>query len=461
MTALATNARSRRRLRPPFRAAAAFPPRRRRPRRREVQIDQFTFAPQRITVKAGTTVTWINDDDIPHTVASTTKLFKSKALDTKDKFSFTFATPGTYQYFCSLHPHMTGPSWSKRRPEAMRRSDARSTASTGPGTRKAGGDMMPGDASGDRHDTAQRFREAALPHLDDVYTLARYLLREPADAEDAVQECYLRALRHFDTFRGPEMKPWLFAILRNICRGEFVRRSRAALTIDGETQDDADAPAVAGAGALAGSANPASAGRQHRPSPRRGAAGAISGGDRAARDQRTVVSRDRRCRRRSRRHRHVAPGTCALPAADSVDCRGRTRGRLADMICAEAEILIHALLDGELDAGHAHDVEAHAGSCPRCAARLRGFRDLRRAMPAAQLRFGRRCACASRSRARCRRHPRAPRTAAPCSKALPWARRSRQRWRRASSSPSSGRTRTSACSATSCRRMCARSRPTT
>ena len=57
------------------------------------------------------------------------------------------------------------------------------------------------------------------------------------------------------------------------------------------------------------------------------------------------------------------------------------------MICAEAEILIHALLDGELDAGHAHDVEAHAGSCPRCAAELRGYRDLRRAMPAAQLRY--------------------------------------------------------------------------
>jgi anti-sigma factor RsiW len=57
------------------------------------------------------------------------------------------------------------------------------------------------------------------------------------------------------------------------------------------------------------------------------------------------------------------------------------------MICAEAEILIHALLDGELDAGHAHDVEAHAGSCPRCAAELRGYRDLRRATPAAQLRY--------------------------------------------------------------------------
>jgi plastocyanin len=74
----------------------------------QVKIDNFTFAPQHITVKAGTTVTWINDDDIPHTVASSSKLFKSKALDTEDKFSFMFTTPGTYEYFCSLHPHMTG-----------------------------------------------------------------------------------------------------------------------------------------------------------------------------------------------------------------------------------------------------------------------------------------------------------------------------------------------------------------
>ena len=74
----------------------------------EVNIDQFTFYPQRITVKAGTTVTWSNEDDVPHTVASSGKVFKSKALDTADKFSFTFTTPGTYDYFCSLHPHMTG-----------------------------------------------------------------------------------------------------------------------------------------------------------------------------------------------------------------------------------------------------------------------------------------------------------------------------------------------------------------
>jgi plastocyanin len=75
---------------------------------KEVKIDNFTFNPQQITVKAGTTVVWINGDDIPHTVTSKTAIFKTKALDTDDKFSFTFATPGTYAYFCALHPHMTG-----------------------------------------------------------------------------------------------------------------------------------------------------------------------------------------------------------------------------------------------------------------------------------------------------------------------------------------------------------------
>jgi plastocyanin len=73
-----------------------------------VKIDNFTFGPQRLTVQAGTTVTWINQDDIPHTIVSTTLAFRSKALDTDDKYSFTFTAPGNYDYFCSLHPHMTG-----------------------------------------------------------------------------------------------------------------------------------------------------------------------------------------------------------------------------------------------------------------------------------------------------------------------------------------------------------------
>jgi plastocyanin len=74
----------------------------------EVKIDNFTFNPQQITVKAGDNVTWVNHDDIPHTVTSKTLLFRSKAMDSDDKFSFTFAKPGSYPYFCSLNPHMTG-----------------------------------------------------------------------------------------------------------------------------------------------------------------------------------------------------------------------------------------------------------------------------------------------------------------------------------------------------------------
>ena len=72
-----------------------------------VKIDNFTFGPKELKVKAGTTVTWTNEDDIPHTVVSPNN-FRSKALDTDGKHSFTFTTPGTYTYFCSLHPHMTG-----------------------------------------------------------------------------------------------------------------------------------------------------------------------------------------------------------------------------------------------------------------------------------------------------------------------------------------------------------------
>lgn len=73
-----------------------------------VRIDNFTFGPETVTVAPGTTVTWVNGDDIPHTVVSQTKLFRSKTLDTDDRYTFTFEAPGVYPYFCSLHPHMTG-----------------------------------------------------------------------------------------------------------------------------------------------------------------------------------------------------------------------------------------------------------------------------------------------------------------------------------------------------------------
>jgi plastocyanin len=73
----------------------------------EVKIDNFSFSPAVITVPAGTTIVWTNRDDIPHTVVSDDKVFKSKVLDTDEKFSFTFDKPGTYPYFCSVHPKMT------------------------------------------------------------------------------------------------------------------------------------------------------------------------------------------------------------------------------------------------------------------------------------------------------------------------------------------------------------------
>jgi len=73
-----------------------------------VKIDNFVFGPQTLTVPVGATVTWINRDDIPHTVVSTDGVFKSKVRDTDEKFSYTFAKAGTYPYFCSVHPKMTG-----------------------------------------------------------------------------------------------------------------------------------------------------------------------------------------------------------------------------------------------------------------------------------------------------------------------------------------------------------------
>jgi RNA polymerase sigma-70 factor, ECF subfamily len=102
-----------------------------------------------------------------------------------------------------------------------------------------GRETMAGYADAE-HDRARRFRDAALPHLDDVFTMARYLLRNTADAEDAVQECYLRALRHFDSYRGPAMKPWLLTILRNVCNAEFARRGRQAVAAGETAEPDAE-----------------------------------------------------------------------------------------------------------------------------------------------------------------------------------------------------------------------------
>lgn len=74
----------------------------------KVDIKEFMFGPQDLTVTVGTKVTWVNDDQIPHTVTETHKVFRSAALDTNDSFSWVFNTPGEFEYFCVLHPQMVG-----------------------------------------------------------------------------------------------------------------------------------------------------------------------------------------------------------------------------------------------------------------------------------------------------------------------------------------------------------------
>ena len=73
-----------------------------------VEISNFAFAPKNLTVSAGTTVTWKNADDSPHRIADVNGAYASAALDTDDSFSHTFAAPGVYNYFCSIHPYMVG-----------------------------------------------------------------------------------------------------------------------------------------------------------------------------------------------------------------------------------------------------------------------------------------------------------------------------------------------------------------
>jgi plastocyanin len=79
-----------------------------KPQAAEVRVDNFTFGPKSLTVPVNTTVTWVNRDDIPHVIVSDDGVFRSKALDTDDKYSFTFTKAGTYPYFCGIHPKMVG-----------------------------------------------------------------------------------------------------------------------------------------------------------------------------------------------------------------------------------------------------------------------------------------------------------------------------------------------------------------
>ena len=99
--------------------------------------------------------------------------------------------------------------------------------------------MAGGASEPKRADRTREFRELALPYLDDVYTMARYLIGSAGEAEDAAQECYLRAFRHFDSYRGPAIKPWLFAILRNVClsaRGKSGELAGSSVPAEEETE---------------------------------------------------------------------------------------------------------------------------------------------------------------------------------------------------------------------------------
>jgi RNA polymerase sigma-70 factor (ECF subfamily) len=140
---------------------------------------------------------------------------------------------------------------------------------------------MPVKAANDDPERARRFRDAALPYLDDVYTLARYLLRDASDAEDAVQECYLRALKHFDGYRGPAMKPWLFAILRNVCYAEFARRASSPTAANEDVTDDAELTPL---WHEAGGAAAAKLRRHHDPAAGGGTRRAVPGNIRTARN---------------------------------------------------------------------------------------------------------------------------------------------------------------------------------
>jgi RNA polymerase sigma-70 factor (ECF subfamily) len=104
--------------------------------------------------------------------------------------------------------------------------------------------MAAGAGDSGNEGNARQFRELALPYLDDIFTLARYLTSSAADAEDAAQECFLRAFRHFDSYRGPAIKPWLLAILRNACRATYVKNAGVIYMDTGGSDLDAATPPI-------------------------------------------------------------------------------------------------------------------------------------------------------------------------------------------------------------------------
>ena len=242
---------------------------------------------------------------------------------------------------------------------------------------------MPIKASDDPEKT-RRFREAALPYLDDAYTLARYLLRNADDAEDAVQECYLRAFRHFDSYRGPAMKPWLFAILRNVCRAEYARRATTPTKAIEDVPESAEQPPL---WHEAEETPEAQLLRRWDSDTIRRLVAAL-----AEPFRETFVLREIQ----NLSYREIAE-VAEVPVGTVMSRLARARAMLRsawlaeeeqrEMTCDEAEVLLHALIDGELDAGHAREVENHIAGCSRCAAALRDYREMSKAIAEAGARY--------------------------------------------------------------------------
>jgi RNA polymerase sigma-70 factor, ECF subfamily len=185
-----------------------------------LSIHNFTFTPQTLTVKAGTKVTWINKDDIPHGIASSNNAFKkSGALTPMTATPSPSLRRGPISTSVIYIPTWWARSSWKQQLAASPRSNATIGCINMDRSWTAGHDTMANGADAEK-EKMRRFRDGALPHLDDLYTLASYLMRNATDAEDVVQEW------------GPAMKPWLLAILRNVCNAEFARRARGEVPTD-------------------------------------------------------------------------------------------------------------------------------------------------------------------------------------------------------------------------------------
>ena len=186
-----------------------------------VNIDNFTFAPTPLSVPKGTRVTWTNKDDIPHTVVDTGGRFKSSVLDTDQTWNFDFREPGTYEYFCSLHPHMTGKVARLLRSLVGR-------GHVGPHLRGskwlAEGGLAALSETKDREN--HYLEQVVLRHLDSAYSLARWLVGDDQDAEDVVQEASLKALNGLARFKGERGKAWFLAIVRNSSLDRLNQRKR-------------------------------------------------------------------------------------------------------------------------------------------------------------------------------------------------------------------------------------------